>query len=558
MKDKIKHFASVLGRYSLIRNICCKLFWVKLGVIDKFIILLKTKKISNYKIKNNTGHKKILFLRMRFMPRALTTELVLAKGLNEKNVECKFIFCDSNLPICNGWSILNDNPHKLCRYCLTNNKEVKNLLPFDSIFLDNTISNQDFQKLENKYAEIDVNNLKELTINGFDIGNELYMSLAKFLFVGKIENTSKNNEYAKKFAISGHILVHSLEKMFNSENPDIVIMNCGHIFWYGIAFQILKSKKIKTITYDEMSLAVTKLHWVFSNAEPCVDFKWDHDWERFSKRNLSKTQEKKIMTLINERKKYFLYKIDKTVISLDSIINLKPYKKVVSLFTNVLWDATILGKNDIFIDTIDWIKTTIKFFEEHDDLFLIIRIHPAEAKLFDLVSKERVLDELLAWKKEYKNNILFIESEQKINSYEIVESSDLVLTYASNIGLESVLENKNVIVSGICHYKNKGFTLDPKTKDEYLNLLKKFSTNSLIEKIDIELAMKYCYFSLIDSQIDLKIFTENHPFLVNDLNFEDFNSDNSNVISELVNWILKYNTDGFFFNSYKVEERNGI
>jgi hypothetical protein len=525
----------------------------KIGLKSSFHKVIKSKSpLVSTKTDLAKSQKKkgtVLFIRMRFVPRAYSIELALAQSLRSKGWESKFIACNSILKICNGWDIRheeNNTSDIVCQTCQYNNKKFSEVIDFPMLFIEDYLTKKEIIELEDKIEIKNVNELKDLTLDGVNLKDEIYLSLAKFLFKGQLSHDDL--EYANRFAKTSLLLVIVLKKMIQNEKPDIAIMNCGHIFWFGIAYKILSQMNIKTLTYDETNIAVTHLTWTFDSRNPCVDYNWNNEWTKFKDVTLTNENEKEILSLIEERQKYFLYQKTNDTISFSKEYDLSLYKYKFSLFTNVLWDATVVGKNSVYDEgLIDWVKHSISIIERYPEACLIIRVHPAEKEVYGMRSRERVIEELRKWKTNFAENIIFIESESKMNSYEIVENTDIVLIYATNLGLEAVFKNKMVVLTGPAHYINKGFTQDPSTPEEFEGLLKKIIEEDFYAYPDTALATKYAYLAFIKTQVKLSIFMDKHPHLVSDLkisSFSDFIHDEQ--ISKLTDWII--NEQGYFLN----------
>ncbi|MFA7289117.1 MAG: hypothetical protein WC055_09575 [Melioribacteraceae bacterium] len=489
---------------------------------------------------------------MRHVPRHLTLEVSLAVKLVSKGNKCVFVSCSSILPICNAWDIRDLNTRETCNYCSNNNVYFSENFPFNMIFLGNYVTSMEVDSIKNKYNNLKIDDLKSFRVNDIDLGDELYLSLAKFLFRGNVPETPINLKYARDFAISGEIIVTGLLRVFEKEKPEVVILNSGHIFWFGIAYKILKKFNIKTVSYDETNIAVTKLTWTFDDTNPCVDYNWTNHWEREKEKKLETKEFEKINELIETRKKYFLYQQNTDTIPLLQRCDISRYNTKVALFTNVLWDATVVGKNPIFESMMDWISHTIDIFNGNHDLCLVIRVHPAEAGVYGMISKERVRLELQNRGIVFRENIFFVDAEENVNSYDIIDKCDVVLSYASNIGLEAVLDGKPVIVVGAPHYKNRGFTLDPKSISEYDTLLEKVLKGDTLILPKVELARKYAKLAFIDTQIDLKIFKDKHPHKINNININSFAdiSDELKTVSLICDWITKTDLSGYYIQDW--------
>jgi hypothetical protein len=58
-----------------------------------------------------------------------------------------------------------------------------------------------------------------------------------------------------------------------------------------------------------------------------------------------------------------------------------------------------------------------------------------------------------------------------VNTYDVVDITDLGLVYTTTVGLELAMSGVPVIVIGQTHYRDKGFTLDPDSWESYFDLL---------------------------------------------------------------------------------------
>jgi hypothetical protein len=68
-------------------------------------------------------------------------------------------------------------------------------------------------------------------------------------------------------------------------------------------------------------------------------------------------------------------------------------------------------------------------------------------------------------------NVKICTPESKVSSYALGEMSSLALVYGARIGVELVMLGTPVIVAGEAFMRNKGFSYDPSTAEEYFALL---------------------------------------------------------------------------------------
>ena len=137
------------------------------------------------------------------------------------------------------------------------------------------------------------------------------------------------------------------------------------------------------------------------------------------------------------------------------------------LAANVLGDSLILGRNLFTTTMSEWLTRTVRYFAEHPEVQLIIRIHPGEKYARGATMSNTIHKALPV----LPENIHLIEALDKFNTYDLMKFTDLGLVFVTTAGLEMVMRGIPVIVAGETHYRGCGFTLDPQTWDEYIAML---------------------------------------------------------------------------------------
>lgn len=86
-------------------------------------------------------------------------------------------------------------------------------------------------------------------------------------------------------------------------------------------------------------------------------------------------------------------------------------------------------------------------------------------------------------------SLIVVPPESPVGSYALMKACDTVLTYGSTMGIEAVFHSKPSILAGKSFYQDLGGTYNPRSRDEFLELLK----HPLPPK-SIEAALRYGYF----------------------------------------------------------------
>jgi hypothetical protein len=282
-----------------------------------------------------------------------------------------------------------------------------------------------------------------------------------------------------------------------ANRPDVVLIPNGTILEFGALYQTARYLGIPTVTY-EFGEQRQRL-WLAQDAEV---MRQDTDalWQTYHDKPLSAAQTEQVRTLFAARQRASLWenfarrwqgtpseggeKVRQTL-GLDQ-------RPIVLLATNVIGDSLTLGRQ-VFSDSMtEWLERTVRYFAGRPDVQFVVRIHPGELitkgpSVADVV--QHVLPELPA-------HIHLIPAEAKVNTYDIVEIADVGLVYTTTVGLEMAMSGTPVIVIGRTHYRNKGFTLDPDTWENYFGLLDQVLAEPAryhLERAQVEQAWAYAY-----------------------------------------------------------------
>ena len=137
-----------------------------------------------------------------------------------------------------------------------------------------------------------------------------------------------------------------------------------------------------------------------------------------------------------------------------SSLGIDQNKPIITLLTNVLWDAQLHFKGYIFKSMLDWLFYTIDYFKKNKKVQLVIRIHPGET-LGTVPSKQSVYDEIIKKYKSVPKNIFIVKASNDMSTYNLIEISDSCIVYGTKMAIEISCIGKPVIVAGESWARNK-------------------------------------------------------------------------------------------------------
>jgi hypothetical protein len=283
-----------------------------------------------------------------------------------------------------------------------------------------------------------------------------------------------------------------------ANTPAVILIPNGLILEMGIVFRVARYLNIPAITFEFNDQR--EQIWLAQNTSI---MRQDTDYLVRDRCSLPMTDEmyERLADLENARRGARVWGKSKRLWQYVSAQGAEQTRKalglddrpVVLLAANVLGDSLTLGRN-IFAESMsEWITKTVQYFARRTDVQLVVRIHPGEKIVPQAKSMGTVVREALS---EVPPHIHLIGALDNVNTYDLIEIANLGLAYTTTVGVETAMNGIPVISCGDTHYRNRGFTIDPNSWDEYFSTLEKvladLSAHRLIEE-QIAKAWNYAY-----------------------------------------------------------------
>ncbi len=301
--------------------------------------------------------------------------------------------------------------------------------------------------------------------------------------------------YERRLVRNRQALLAAMD-LLRKEPVDAVITPNGSILEFGVVFEAARRLGIPVATFefgeqnyrmwlaqnDDVMRQDTNALWQARGGIPLTDEEWQRVREMFAARQGARAWEtfaRRWQTAGSVGGQAV-----RSALGLDE-------RPLAFLPTNVLGDSLTLGRQ-IFLGMTEWVRRTIRWFGEHPEYQLVVRVHPGEQigwgpSTYDLL-RERF--------PEFTPNVRVLPADYEVNSYDLVDAAHLGLVYTTTMGLEMAMLGLPVVVSGQTHYRGKGFTHDPADWQNYLAVLEdamQHPEKFVPEERQIEAAWSYAY-----------------------------------------------------------------
>ncbi len=185
------------------------------------------------------------------------------------------------------------------------------------------------------------------------------------------------------------------------------------------------------------------------------------------------------------------------------------FKQIVPVFTNVIFDTSQPHSNVLFPHMFAWLDLVLEIARDHPDTLFVVRAHPDETRP-GKSSQESVSQWVSQNQADSLPNLIFIDSQQPLSSYELIQRSKFIMVYNSTIGLEASIMGVPVLCAGRARFTQLPTVFFPSSLQEYRQLAQDFLT---IDQISIPQeyqrnARRFLYYQIYRSSLPFTDFIQ--------------------------------------------------
>lgn len=447
---------------------------------------------------NPQGHPRILF----YTPRSWSThnilEQLLAVGLSFRGAECLFATCAAHLPVCNVSRVHTARPFAMpCSHCITYQNDLFNRSGFPNFPTSQFLSTEMKDQARQVINRLSDEELETFTYDDLPLGKMVRISVRSFLLIDDIRYHPMSMQVYREFLYGAILITDATRQLLIEQIPDIIFLLNGLFFEERIMIAQAKKRAIPVVNYERGFLSDT---FVFARGKIACYYDLSDHWEAQANTPLTPSQETWLDDYLAGRRKdeqslvKYWPTVEERIAVIRDQLDLREETKVIALFPNIVWDAAVQERNTIFESLTEWVYEIIRFFEHQPDYRLVIRLHPAEVRLKNEETIERLQERINTEFSTLPSTVTLIPSESNLSSYRLIEIAHAVLVYTSTVGLEAALDGKPVVTAARTHYQYKGFTFDCETRSEYFSLLQKILDEDVgALNCNVTLARRYAY-----------------------------------------------------------------
>ncbi len=335
---------------------------------------------------------------------------------------------------------------------------------------------------------------------GYEIGN--IVKGVMYRFYKSISMQDDATQIAKKFMATTLTNYFEIKSRCETNNYHSIMFSHGIYCTWQIIVDYCEANQLDYICYDR---GKTKgcINVNRNNPSPVWDI--STAWKRLAPYPLSQEQERKVDAYLKERETQkgdvYAYNFSEKLNNLDTLrktLHIAEGASVITVFTNLIWDAANVSRDIAFDSPLDCICQLVNKYGKNNDYHILVRCHPAEKVLGTHERYGQLVRD--AFKDSLPNNVTIVEPEMDINSFDILDMSDIGVVHTSTVGLEMAIEGKPVLLISETHYRNKGFTYDVTDSEDFFATIESLGQSKTTKPNQVELARKYFYLMMFEYQ----------------------------------------------------------
>lgn len=362
-----------------------------------------------------------------------------------------------NWLICNGifsecdrhWQLINRNDKKdACQRCVGFAVHIRNQFKLAMAGLGEHLTQADYTYVDDWLAALHPSELSAAELEGWQLGEWSMSSVNTHLRCAQILLDDPAHVVAYRAYLRSAALTAVAFRNYLAKSPvDALFLMNGRTAASRTVYEIARSRGIPVAVHEFGRSEETR--FLFLN-ETCLSMRgWNQHWEAWKDIPLTRSEVGEIQGLISARLKGkvdYSYNKDNKV-SVKNLLSDIQGKKIVSLFTSSMDEISSSVDWEWPYTQIEWMAEVIKYFKDRPEYMLVIRCHPNHDNSF--FGKDfQFLDALLHLGYQGCDNIRVVMPTEKVDSYDLLQSSSAVLVFVSTVAIESSLLGIKTMIAG--------------------------------------------------------------------------------------------------------------
>lgn len=444
--------------------------------------------------------------RLGYLSQNAAFSLLAAWGLRLAGVRIVHFVCNSGMSRC----VLGTDPDDLaqpppCAACVAQSQRL--YAHADVRWFGYRADSQLAEALDG----LDLIDLGKFSTNGWPLGELVQPGLRWALRRHHLQDDEPTRFLYKQYILSAYSVGQEFEKALDELHPQAVVLFNGIMFPEAVARWLAQRRGLRAITHE---VALLPLSAFFTDGQATaypLEIPANFRLNTQQNQELDRYLEARFQGRFNMAGIQFWPEMQE--LHADFLAKAAQFKKVVPVFTNVIFDTSQVHANTLFPHMFAWLDEVLRLIKTHPEVLFVIRAHPDEMRPG---TRKQSRENVRAWVQAHRvhklDNVVFVDSGDYLSSYALIQRAHFVMVYNSSIGLEASIMNKPVLSAGAARFTSYKTVFYPTSAGEYLKLAEKFVSSEKVEQPQdfVAEARRVLYFQLFRTALPFNNYLRAH------------------------------------------------
>ncbi|HEX6305120.1 MAG TPA: hypothetical protein VFZ76_13080 [Anaerolineales bacterium] len=328
-----------------------------------------------------------------------------------------------------------------------------------------------------------------------------------------LKDDEANRFLLRQYLLSAYNLAREFDRFLDQVEPETAVIFNGIMYPEAVARWVAQNRGVRVVTHE---VGFRPFSAFFTDGEATaypISIPDDFELSETQNARLDEYLEKRFQgefTMAGIRFWPEMRGLDENILG-----KLAGFKQIVPVFTNVIYDTSQVHANTVFPHMFAWLDLVLELVRDHPETLFVIRAHPDEMRPGTAKqSRESVQGWVQRNRVDALPNVIFIQPQEYISSYELIRQARFVMVYNSSVGLEATLMGAAVLCGGKARYTQYPTVFFPGTPEDYRRQAEAFLSGggAVTSPPDFRRhARRFLYYQLFRASLPFDEFLENNP-----------------------------------------------
>lgn len=353
-----------------------------------------------------------------------------------------------------------------------------------------------------------VQELLRFEYGGARVGTFAASTAMRRFKVGSLDlQSAKDREMLLSQVASGMAQADAARKILDRYRPELAVFIDKAYSPKGELFDNCLARGVDCVSWDlsHRSSALVLKRFTYENRDTSTDSISDETWDLLRSMEFTDAHRERLERELHEGYAsgdwYSVAgtQFNKRFLGPEEIrgrLGLDPSKKTAIVFPHVSWDATLFWGSGLYENYEDWLVDTVRAACANDRVNWVVKIHPAHIGKAVREGFEGEPAEVTALRRdvgELPPHVFVIPADSDISTFSLFDMMDWCITVRGRVGIEAAKCGIPVLTAGRGAYDGRGFTVDPASREEYVQRLAAIETIPRLSPEQKELAERFAY-----------------------------------------------------------------